>query len=97
MEETKLSKRPKKVRHLGALHDLMKRGLPDYVDEKGELSVRDLAMDMSVSYQAVYLMFKRNSISKKRIATLCWLSNRTNPRPKAWAPLDLEDFRPFIN
>jgi len=107
VSNSKLTKRPRKAKDLGPLHDLLKRGLPSYVDENGILDVRALAAEMMVSYQAVYLMFSRGSISKQRIATVCHLSASTKPskRPKTmlvkgeevpWAPLVLDDFWPFM-
>lgn len=106
--EEKLTKRPRKAKALGPLHDLLKRGLPSYVDENDILDVRALAKEMQVTYQAVYLMFSRGSISKNRIATVCHLSAATKPgeRPKTmivngketpWTPLILDDFWPFMS
>lgn len=101
--ETTLSKRPRKSRDLGPLHDLIKNGLPEFVDANGTLDVRKLAMEFGISYQAVYLMFQRGSISKKRIAQVCLLSKRTKPsnRPSwkcevEWKPLVVDDFWPFM-
>ena len=107
MDEANTSRRPRKVKDLGPLHDLLKRGLPAYVDENGVLDVRRIAKEMGVSYQAVYLLFQRGSISKKRIATVCQMSANTKPslRPKTvvvdgkevpWTPLVLDDFWPFM-
>lgn len=107
MEEANTQKRPRLNKDLGPLHELMTRGLPEFTDENGRLDPRQLASEMGISYQAVYLMFSRGSISKKRIATICYLSKSTKPknRPKTmdvdgqevpWTPLVLDDFWPFM-
>lgn len=111
MEESKITRRPRKAKDLGPLHDLLKRGLPGFVDENDVLDVRAIAKEMGISYQAVYLMFARGSISKKRINGVCHLSKKTKPslRPKTmtvvvdgveketpWKPLVLDDFWPFM-
>ena len=107
VDESKTTRRPRKAKDLGPLHDLLKRGLPGYVDDNDVLDVRAIAKEMGISYQAVYLLFQRGSISKKRIATVCHLSAKTKPslRPKtvmvegkevAWTPLVLDDFWPFM-
>ena len=107
MEEAKTTRRPRKARDLGPLHEVLKRGLPGFVDENGVLDVRAIAKEMGISYQAVYLMFTRGSISKKRINAVCYLSKKTKPsqRPKTvvvdgketpWKPLVLDDFWPFM-
>lgn len=61
------ARRARKQKDLGPLHDLLTRGLPEYVDEGGMLDVKRLAIDLSVAYQSVYHIFTRGSISKKRI------------------------------
>ena len=107
MEDAKNLKRPRLNKDLGPLHELLTRGLPEFTDENGRLDPRQLAVEMGISYQAVYLIFKRGSISKKRIATICYLSHKTKPknRPKTmeldgkempWKPLVLDDFWPFM-
>lgn len=101
------ARRARKQKDLGPLHDLLTRGLPEYVDEGGMLDVKRLAIDLSVSYQSVYHIFTRGSISKKRINQVLELSKRTKPanRPETmvvsgrevlWSPLVLDDFWAFI-
>ena len=63
MDEAKTSRRPRKAKDLGPLHDLLKRGLPGYVDDNDVLDVRAIAKEMGISYQAVYLLFQRGSSS----------------------------------
>lgn len=107
MDDPNTTKGLTKAKDLGPLHELLKRGLPAFVDENEVLDVRAIAKEMGISYQAVYLMFQRGSISKKRIATVCYLSKKTKPalRPAtvvvdgketAWKPLVLDDFWPFM-
>ena len=107
MEEAKITRRPRKAKDLGPLHDLLKRGLPGYVNDNDVLDVCAIAKEMGISYQAVYLLFQRGSISKKRITTVCHLSKKTKPsmRPDfmvvngkevPWTPLVLDDFWPFM-
>lgn len=102
-----MTKRPRKAKDLGPLHDLLKRGLPAYVDENDTLDVRAIAAEIGISKTAVYYFFSRNSISKKRIATVCRMSAETKlaDRPKTvivdgkekpWSPLVLDDFWPFM-
>lgn len=108
MDVTKTNRRPRKTKDLGPLHDLLKRGLPEYVDEDGVLNVSRIAEQLGISKTAVYHFFSRKSISKKRIAAVCYLSKKTKPahRPETmvvngkevpWAPLVLDDFWPFIS
>ena len=103
MDESKTTRRPRKAKDLGPLHDLLRTGLPAFVDDDGVLDIRALSKEMGISYQAVYLMFQRGSISKKRIAMVLELSKATKPsqRPSwksdvKWAPLTMDDFWPFI-
>ena len=103
VDESKTTRRPRKAKDLGPLHDLLKRGLPGYVDDNDVLDVRAIAKEMGISYQAVYLLFQRGSISKKRIAMVLELSKATKPsqRPSwksdvKWAPLTMDDFWPFM-
>ena len=107
MEEAKITRLPRKAKDLGPLHDLLKRGLPGFVDDNDTLDVNRLAETMGISKTAVYHFFSRGSISKKRIATVCHLSKKTKPslRPNfmvvngkevPWTPLVLDDFWPFM-
>ena len=103
MDESKTTRRPRKAKDLGPLHDLLRTGLPAFVDDGGVLDIRALSKEMGISYQAVYLMFQRGSISKKRIAMVLELSKATKPsqRPSwksdvKWAPLTMDDFWPFM-
>lgn len=103
MEEPRTKRKAPKVNDLGPLHQLLRTGLPAFVDDDGVLDIRALSKEMGISYQAVYLMFQRGSISKKRIAMVLELSKATKPsqRPSwksdvKWAPLTMDDFWPFM-
>ena len=107
MEETQSMRGPRKPKDLGPLHELVKRALPGFVGDADVLNVRALAKEMGVSYQAIYLMFQRGSISKRRINQICYLSKKTKPalRPETivvdgnevpWTPVVLDDFWPFM-
>ena len=103
MDESKTTRRSRKAKDLGPLHDLLRTGLPAFVDDNGVLDIRALSKEMGISYQAVYLMFQRGSISKKRIAMVLELSKATKPSQRPywksdvkWAPLTMDDFWPFM-
>lgn len=85
---------------LGRLHVLMTQGLPSYCDEDGVLDVKGkLAGALGCSYQAVYSMFKRESISRKRADQVVHLSEQTPAvlRPDGWrGPLVRDDFWEFL-
>lgn len=80
----------KKPKGLGPLHELIKRGLPDWIDSNGFLRVYDLASYLGISYQALYKIFERNRIPPKRAKALIHLS-KDNPQP-----LTYEDFTEFM-
>lgn len=84
---------------LGRLNELLTRGLPTYCDADGVLDVKgNLAQALGVSYQAVYGMFKRESISRKRVEQVVHLSEQTRAadRPGGWLPLNRDDFWEFL-
>lgn len=90
---------------LGGLHELLIRGLPDFVED-GVLNVKSkLAPRIGISYQAVYKWFDRDRISPKRVETLVYLSENSKKKPatmvvdgkkEPWAPLKKEDFWKFM-
>lgn len=90
---------------LGPLHELLIRGLPDYV-VAGTLDVKGkLAPHFAISYQAVYKWFERNRVSARRMHDLIKMSEISSNQPKKmvvggeevpWAPLNIKDFEPFI-
>jgi hypothetical protein len=86
----------KRPRDLGKLHALLKRGLPDYVMDN-VLDVRGgLADQFGVSYQAMYLWFKRDKIPAKRVDTAIRLSADTVMEPPGFKPLTRDDLWPFV-
>lgn len=108
MDESNTTRAPRKVKDLGPLHELLKRGLPEFVDDDGVLDVAAVAERMGISKTAVYYFFSRKSISKKRIAMVLELSKKTKPRKRPatmivngkqvpWSALTLDDFWPFMN
>lgn len=103
--------RPKtaaELNNLGELHALMKRGLPEYIDKNGFLDARKLAIEMQITYQALYAIFRRGTIQRRRIETACFLSEKTKKKNRPavmtdkdgkevpWRPLVLDDFWPFM-
>lgn len=92
-------KKKKNVRRessMGGLYDLLKRGLPDYVDD-GKLLVKPLAERLGISYQAMYKWFERNTISPARIDDVVSLSNESAEKMYSeFVPLCRDDFWPFM-
>lgn len=90
---------------LGPLHELLIRGLPDYV-ENGTLDVKGkLAPHFAISYQAIYKWFERGRVSARRMHDLINMSEASKNAPETmivegkevpWAPLTMKDFAPFI-
>ena len=95
----KKRKRARRSIDLGRLSDLITRGLPAYCDEDGVLDVKTkLAPTLGCSYQAVYNMFKRNSLARRRVHQLVHLSEQTPAelRPDGFEPLTRDDFWEFL-
>lgn len=90
------TKRPVKVKDLGELHNLLIRGLPDWIDGDGILRTYDLAQFLGVSYQALYKIYRRNRIPPKRIMALVKLSGESKNRPEGFEPLTTDDFLEFL-
>lgn len=103
IEEPK-TRKPKKAKELGPLHDLLMRGLPDYMN--GEMfDTHKLARTMKVTRAAIYKWFEKNQVPSKRAAEFIRLSEATKNKPKTmqvggrevkWTPLNREDFWEFI-
>lgn len=93
-----------RAKDLGPLHALLTRGLPDFLDKKGELDTRKLAKEIAISYQALYKWFENSRVSKKRLATILHLSENTKNKPTKeanggvkWEPLVRDDFWDFLS
>ena len=101
-DDQRYPRRRKKARQrvdLGPLNKLLTRGLPSYCDEDGMLDVKQkLAPSMGCSYQAVYNMFQRESVSRRRVDQLVHMSEQTpaHLRPDGFTPLHRDDFWDFL-
>ena len=95
----KKRKRARRNMDLGRLSDLITRGLPAYCDETGLLDVRNkLAPALGCSYQAVYNMFKRGTLPRRRVDQIVHMSATTPAelRPDGFEPLNRDDFWEFL-
>lgn len=93
MEKTK---RRRVGRKLGPLHEVIVRGLPDWIDDDNLLRTRDLAQHLGISYQALYVTFSRERIGFKHVQELIKLSEESEKRPEGFEPLSVTDFAPFL-
>lgn len=99
------SRKPKKARDLGGLHDLLMRGLPDFMD--GEMfDTKRLAKRLNLSRAALYQWFKNNQLPPKRVPQIIKLSEQSRKRPSTmmvngttmkWAPLTRDEFWEFVS
>jgi hypothetical protein len=92
-----------KTRDLGPLHELLVRGLPDWLNETGALRAYDLAKYLGISYQALYAQFARKRVGPKRVNALIELSAKSkklNPESpdydEDFKALTYDDFANFF-
>ena len=90
------AKKRKKHGELGDLYALMRKGLPDFVDDRGKLDVKALAESLGLSYQAVYKWFERDSINPSRVNQVIKLSESSKVSPADSVVLVRDDFWPFV-
>lgn len=85
-----------RTKSLGPLYDLLKGGLPQYVNN-GSLMVKRIAPKLGISYQAMYGWFERNTVSPARIDDLVALSKEAEDKMYSdFKPLCRDDFWPFM-
>lgn len=76
---------------LGALYDVLDEAFPGYRTQLGHLSVRQLAIELGVSTQAVYKWFDKESLARNKVKPLIDLSKKHDGKD-----LTIEDLAPFV-
>ncbi len=91
------SKPKRRNEYLGKLHELLTKGLPDFVDDAGILDTKKVADLLGISFQALYKWFERDQIPAKRIAVIVTLSKKQKKKGESFSPLVRDDFWEFLS